>query len=90
MEIRITKSESVKYDNGCGLWVEFDVNGHHGSFSQNLYDDTNEVVYCIDAPDVEVYASWSTKPEATAAVTLSGEFCEAFEKCFGIRIPDNE
>lgn len=90
MEIRITRSKVVEYGNGSGLWVKFDVNGHSGTFSQNVYDDTNEVVYCIDTPDVEVYASWSTNPEATDAVTMSEEFREAFEKCFGIRIPDNK
>lgn len=90
MEVRITRSKVVEYGNGCGLWVEFDVDGQSGSFSQNVYDDTNEVVYCIDAPDTEVYASWSTNPEASDAITASGEFREAFEKCFGIRIPDSE
>lgn len=90
MGIRITRSKAVEYDNGSGLWAEFDVNGHQGSFSQNVYDDTNEVVFCIDAPDAEVYASWSTKPEATNAITVSEEFREAFEKVFGIRIPDTE
>ena len=83
MEIRITRSKVVEYGNGSGLWVEFDVNGHSGSFSQNIYDDENEIVYCV-------YASWSTKPEAIDAVTVSEEFREAFEKCFGIRIPDSE
>lgn len=90
MEIRITRSKVVEYGNGSGLWVEFNVDEHQGTFSQNVYDDTNGVVYCIDSPDTEVYASWSTNPEATAAVTMSGEFREAFEKCFGIRIPDSE
>ena len=90
MEIRITRSKVVEYGNGSGLWVEFDVNGHSGSFSQNIYDDENEIVYCVDASDVEVYSSWSTKPEATDVVTASEEFRESFEKCFGIRIPDSE
>ena len=90
MEIRIIRSKVVEYGNGSGLWVEFDVGGYQGTFSQNVYDDENEVVYCVDAPDVEVYASWSTKPEATDAVTVSEEFRGAFEKCFGIRIPDGE
>lgn len=90
MEIRITRSKVVEYGNGSGLWVEFDVDGCQGSFSQNIYDDENEIVYCVDAQDVEVYASWSTKPEATDAITVSEEFREAFEKAFGIIIPDNE
>ncbi len=90
MKIRIVKSKSAEYGDRCGLRIKFDVDGRSGSFAQNVYDDSNEVIYSIYSPDTGVYATWSTNPELSNAITMSEEFKEAFEKCFGIRIPDSK
>lgn len=88
MELRIIKSECPTCTNGSSLYVEFDLDGKVGTFSQNIYDDTGEVVYCVEVADADIYATWSTTISTTKAIHIADGFREVFEECFSIRIPE--
>ena len=88
MELRIIKSECPRCTNGSSLYVEFELDGKVGTFSQNIYDDSGEVVYCIEVTDADIYATWSTTISTTKAIHIPDGFREVFEECFSIRIPE--